>query len=384
MKSRERVLAALNHWEPDRIPFDLGSTVVTGIHRTAYAKLRHYLGLPEINIRTSDIIQQLALVDKDLAERLQTDCRGAGPGSQPASKVGLRDEGNYLTLTDGWGIGWRMPKDHGLYFDMYYHPLSEAETIEDVARHAWPDPVDPARFEGLRQQARIAHEQDKVVVLGMLCGGVAEMAACMRGYANYYMDLASSPAIVECIMDKFLELKLAYWDRALSEVGEYVDVVAEGEDLGSQERLLVSPQTYRKYIKPRHAELFSFIKKQAQVKVFLHSCGSIRPIIGDLIESGVDILNPIQKSAAGMDPVELKREFGKDVIFWGGGVSTQRVLSSGTPEQVRADVRHSIDALAPGGGFVFSTDHNTQADVPPENFMAMWETLQEYGRYNTR
>ena len=151
--------------------------------------------------------------------------------------------------------------------------------------------------------------------------------------------------------------------------------------MAGQDRLLFSPDIYRKYMKPRHTELFSFIKKQAPVKLFFHTCGAIQPLIGDLIESGIDILNPVQKSAAGMDLVDLKREFGKDVVFWGGGVDTQRVFSTGTPDEVRDDVKHSIDALAPGGGFVFCTVHNTMANVPPENFMAMWETLQEYGVY---
>lgn len=144
---------------------------------------------------------------------------------------------------------------------------------------------------------------------------------------------------------------------------------------------MISPGIYRRFIKPRHARLFSFIKELAPVKVFFHSCGAIRPLIADLIESGIDILNPVQKSATGMDLVELKKEFGKDLVFWGGGVDTQRIYSSGTPEQVCEDVRRNIEELAPGGGFVFATIHNTQPNVPSENFMAMWDTLQRYGRY---
>lgn len=383
MNSRERVLAALDHTEPDRVPYDLGSTVVTGIHVAAYRRLRAHLGLPELDVQMCDVIQGLALVDDDLASLLGTDCRGAGPGSVPASEIETREEGAYLALTDGWGIGWRMPRDGGLYFDMHRHPLSAAETPADVADYPWPDPVNPQLFAGMRAQAIAARQQGKVVILGMLCGGVAEMAACLLGYANYYTSLAANPLLVEYIMDRLLELKMAYWERALSEAGDVADIVAEGEDLGAQDRLLVSPAMYRKIIKPRHTLLFSFIKKQAPVRVFLHSCGAIYPIIGDLIESGVDILNPVQKSAAGMKLEKLKREFGEDIVFWGGGVSTQRVLGQGTPDKVRADVRQSVEALAPGGGFIFSTDHNIQADVPLENITAMLEALASYGDYRS-
>jgi len=166
----------------------------------------------------------------------------------------------------------------------------------------------------------------------------------------------------------------------LSEVGDLVDVVIEADDMAGQGRLLFSPNTYREFVKPRHTRLFSAIKRRApNVKILFHSCGAVRPLIGDLIEAGVDILNPVQKSAAGMDLLELKREFGNDIVFWGGGVDTQYALPRGTPAEVRADVRRTVEALAPGGGFVFATIHNAQADVPPQNFMAMWEALQEYG-----
>jgi uroporphyrinogen decarboxylase len=382
MESRERVLASLAHREPDRIPLDLGGTVVTGIHRVAYTTLRDYLGLPRSPVGVGDIVQQLAVVDDDVAARLDVDVRGAGPGSVPVYEPTLSAVDGYRTFTDMWGIGWRMPVDHPLYFDMCRHPLSGAETVSDVGRFAWPI-VENINFVSLREQTALAHSLGKVVVLGMLCGGVAEMAAAIRGYANFYMDLASNAVLAEHLMDRFLDLKMDYWRQTLSAVGELVDVVAEGEDLGSQDRLLISPQLYRRYVKPRHGRLFSFIKQCARVRVFLHSCGAIRPIIGDLIESGVDILNPVQKSAAGMDLVELKRTFGQDVVFWGGGVSTQRVLGRGSLQAVRDDVRRSIDALAPGGGFVFSADHNIQADVPPENIMAMWTTLREYGGYRS-
>ncbi len=381
MNSRERVLTALDHQEPDRMPFDLGGTGATGIHVTAYEDLREYLGLPAVETRIDDLIQQLATVDEDVAERLQTDCRNVAPRSSAIYNLEFRDEGNYTAYTDEWGIDWHMPKQGGFYYDMYRHPLAEAETVGDVEAYVWPDSTDPQRFEGLRERAKAVRDQGKVVILGGLCAGITEMHSWLRDFVNYYTDFMLNPVMAEYVMDKVVELKMAYWEHALAEAGEYVDVVMEADDMAGQHRLLISPDTYRKYIKPRHTRLFSFVRKQAPVKIFFHTCGAIRPLIGDLIESGIDILNPVQKSATGMDLVELKREFGNDLVFWGGGVDTQRVFGTGTPDAVRDDVKRSIDALAPGGGFIFATVHNTQPDVPPENFMAMWETLQKYGKY---
>lgn len=381
MNSRERVLTTLNHQEPDRVPFDLGGTGATGIHMTAYRNLRRYLGLPEIEIRCEDIIQQLAVVDEDMAERLQTDGRNVAPRSSAIYNLEFRDEGRYSAYTDEWGIDWRMPKTDGFYYDMHRHPLADAQSIADLKGYTWPNAADPARFAGLRERAKAVHDQGKIVILGGLSAGVTEMHSWLRGYETYYTDFYFNPKLAEYIMDKVVALKMAYWEQALAAAGEFVDVVMEADDMAGQQRPLISPKTYRKFIKPRHTKLFSFIKQQAPVKVFFHSCGAVRPLIGDVIESGADILNPVQKSAAGMDLVELKQEFGQDIVFWGGGVDTQYVFGSGTPDEVRADVKESIDALADGGGWVFGTVHNTQANVPPENFMAMWETLQEYGRY---
>ena len=381
MNSRQRVLLALNHQEADRVPFDLGGTGATGIHLAAYENLRRYLGLPEVEARCEDIIQQLAVVDEDVAERLQTDCRNVAPRSSAVYNLALRDEGRYTAYTDEWGIDWRMPREGGFYYDMHRHPLEDARSIDDVRDYVWPDASDLHRFEGLKERAKAVHDEGKIVCLGGLSAGVSEMHSWLRGFENYYTDFYLHPDLAGYLMDKIVELKEQYWACALAEAGEYADVVMEADDMAGQQRLLLSPKIYRKFIKPRHTRLFSFIKRQAPVKIFFHTCGAIRPLVGELIESGIDILNPVQKSAGGMDLSALKREFGPDVVFWGGGVDTQHVFHSGTPEQVRDDVKESLDSLAPGGGFVFGTVHNIQADVPPENIMAMWETLQEYGIY---
>ncbi len=379
MDSRQRVRTALNHQEPDRVPFDLGGTTVTGIHVTAYQNLREYLGLPPVQVQIDDLVEQLAAVDADVAGRLQPDCGRVAPGAPSSYERIFREEGSYVVFTDEWGIDWAMPKQGGFFYDMVRHPLSQASSIGDLRNYRWPDPLDSGRFAGLGERASALRQTGKAVVLAPHCVGPTEMHAFLRGWLQYYMDFALNPRLVEYLMDQIVELKLGYWERALREVGENVDVVMEADDFAGQQRLLISPDTFRTMLKPRYARLFGFIKERTSARLLLHSCGAMRSVIGDLIDCGVDILNPVQKSAAGMDLPELKREFGRHLVFWGGGVDTQRVFATGTSDQVREDVRQNIEALAPGGGFVFATIHNTQANVPPENFMAMWETLQTFG-----
>jgi uroporphyrinogen decarboxylase len=183
-------------------------------------------------------------------------------------------------------------------------------------------------------------------------------------------------------MGRMLAMQLAYWEKALPLVGDVIDVAQIADDIAGQNGLLISPRSYRRYLKPLHKELCDYIHARTDAKIFMHSCGAIREVIPDFIDVGIDIINPVQVSAAKMDSVELKREFGNDIVFWGGGVDTQRVLGEGTPDEVRAEVRRRLADFMPGGGFIFNTVHNIQANVPPENLVAMWETLREYGRYS--
>jgi uroporphyrinogen decarboxylase len=399
MDSRKRVLQALDHQEPDRVPFDLGGTGLSTIHVTAYQNLRRHLGLPELRPRVAMIAEQLVQVDEDLAERLQTDVCLVLPGTASTFEYQFRDEGEYEAYTDEWGIGWRMPVDGGFYYDMYHHPLAGAESLDELKAFPFPDPLDGARFAPLRAQAQAARARGKAVALAGPCAGIAEVYSWLRGYEEYYVDLIRHPDWVGYMLNRLVEFKSAYWERALSEIGDLtcpggplaparsagecqgVDVVVEADDLGGQQAPLMSPRTYRKVIQPRHKRLFSFIKAQAPVKVFYHSCGAIRRLIPDLIDAGIDILNPVQISAADMDLRDLKREFGRDLVFWGGGVDTQSVLGGATPDQVKAHVKENIEIMAPGGGFVFATVHDIQANVPPENIVAMWEAWREYGVY---
>ncbi len=383
LTSLERVRAALEHREPDRIPFDLGGSILTGINHNTYRRLRKYLGLPDREVIIEDRAQQLAKVDDDVKERLKVDVDGINPRGRADEKPEEGEKGDYFYYVDEWGIEWHMPKEGGHYYDMRRHPMAGLPPEEAMRRFQYPDPTDLSRYSGIKEEAERLFHNGRAYILGRNAPGIFEISLWSRGFEDFYVDMITNKKFVEWLMDQILEVKAKYWEIILEGVGENVLVISEADDLAGQNGPLVSPKLYRELIKPRHTELFSRIKKMAKTKVyiFFHTCGAVKELIPDLIESGVDILNPVQVSAAGMHTKELKREFGKDITFWGGGVDTQRVLPRGTKQEVIDEVKRRIEDLAPGGGFVFSTVHNIQGDVPPENIMTMWETLQEYGRY---
>jgi uroporphyrinogen decarboxylase len=285
-------------------------------------------------------------------------------------------------FTDEWGITWYKPKDGGLYYDMADHPLSTA-TLADLKKYPWPDPADPARQVGLQTTLTRLHDEGEyaVILSGITGGGPMEVSAWLAGFDNFFAALLMDPDFADGLLDKVLEAKLGFWQAVLPKVGSCVDIISESEDLGIQDRLMVSPNAFRQHIKPRLKQLCAGIKTAApHVKILLHSDGAIAGILADLIEVGVDILNPVQVSARGMqDTAFLKREFGKDLVFW-GGVDTQFKLAFGTPEQVKDEVRRRIDDLAPGGGYVLASVHNIQAGVPPANILAMLDAWEEYGK----
>ena len=386
MTSYERVKAAVEHREADRVPFDLGGSVLTGINRKAYVNLRKYLGLPEVEIRIVDEMQQLARPDADFLRKIEVDVACVDPDgpSVPGLATKSTRDGEYLRMNDEWGIEWRMPVDNGLYYDMTGHPLASVDSIAALDAYPWPDPADPARFATLKARADTAVFVDKqAYILGRQYAGIWETALWMSGFEKFFAEMMIEKDYAHALMDKITELKMVYWEKALAAVGDNVLIISEADDLATQNSLLCSPELYKEMVHPYHKKLFSFIKSKAphKVHIFYHTCGAVKPLIPYLIEEGVDILNPVQVNADGMDSKLLKKEFGKDITFWGGGVDTQHVLPFGTPGEVRDEVKRRIDDLAPGGGFVFAAVHNVQGDVPPENFMAMREALADFGVY---
>ncbi len=384
LNSRERLFTALAHHEPDRIPLDLGSTQVTGIHVIAYQRLRQTLGLPLVQPQISDTIQGLALPDTDLIERLGVDVRGLFPLNSHNWKVVQQEQGDYWSYYDEWGITHRKPRPDGLYYSLWQAPLDRPGlTASDIRSHNWPSLDDPQRIAGLRQQAEAYHKAGYAVMLKDSFAGLFEMAQRIVGMERLMVMMAEEPLLSGALFDKLVELKLNFWEMALPELADVVDIISQADDYGTQTSQLISPAMFRKQLKPRWQVIFDRIRQLApSAWRFFHSCGNVRPLIPDYIELGTQILNPVHIRAAGMEPSRLKRDFGDSLVFWGGGVDTQGVLPNGSPQEVKDDIRRNIETLAPGGGFVFNTVHNIQSDVPAENLLAMFEALAEYGVYS--
>lgn len=378
MTPRERVMAALNHQEPDRVPLDLGQATGDGITVVAYRNLIRHLGLAERPIRIKHKFAQEALVDEDVLRRLRVDFRFLEPGAPDGWTDQSIDENSYM---DEWGVVRTMPPG-GYYYDLTGSPLAQDGTISAIERHRWPDPDDPGRYRGLRERARYLHEETDYAVVAILNCAFFLRCCELRGWEAFYMDVVANVEFAEALMDRYLSIKMRIAERALEEVGEYVDVVmATSDDLGAIDRPLISPTLYRSLIKPRQKRTFDFFKARTDAKLFYHNDGAIYPLIPDFIELGTDALNPVQVSAAGMgDTRKLKAEFGDKLTFW-GAIDTQHVLPHGTPDEVREEVRRRIQDLGPGGGYVVCSVHNIQPEVPPANVVAMFDAAYELGRY---
>ena len=379
MNGRERIIEALNHREPDGIPFDLAGTTWTGITNGAYQKLRHHLGFSPDEPEWADVIQQIVIPSTDILDLLDIDTRGLFPLTSHNWDVyaRLRDMGDRWEYNDEWGFRHHFPKENGYWFSLVGHPMENS--IPDTGLidiYNWPDPSDPARIKGLRERAVRFREEGKLVILKGLCAGIFEMQQRIRGVSNAMVDSFLYPEFSDRLIGKLADLKIEFWQPALSELADVVDVVAEADDYGTQESQLIAPDHFRQYYKPHISRIINAIREIApKAKIMFHSCGNIRPIIPDFIEMGIDIINPVHINAEGMEPYQLKKDFGKDLVFWGGGVDTQKVLPAGSPSEVTDDVKRNIDALAPGGGFVFSTVHNIQAEVPAPNIIAMLKAI---------
>jgi uroporphyrinogen decarboxylase len=370
MNSRQRVMAALRHELPDRVPVDLGSTAVSGIHQRANNALKSLLGI-KADEAVHDVVQGLVVPDERILQRFGVDLRRVAlrPPSNVATVLPSDSDDTYL---DEWGIRRQRTE---LYCEIVEHPLADA-TVEDLPHYPWPDPHDPCRVTGLAEEARRLYEEtDYALVADFLGGGLFEQALWMRGFEHFMMDLVSDEAFATALLDTLLELYIEFYDVYLEAVGPYVQIVAVGDDLGMQTGPLISPKLYRRLIKPRHKELYNFIHSCTEAKIMHHTCGSVFPLVQDLIDVGVDVLNPIQTSAQGMDPAALKREFGERLVFH-GGIDVQQILPFATPERVREEVKRIVAILGQGGGYIFAPSHNIQADVPPQNVLTMYEAIQ--------
>jgi len=382
--SLDRIKLALEHKEPDRIPFDIGGAEVAGININTLRRLKKYLGLDE-NVKLWDKITQLAIMDDDLIEKLRIDVKNVGPNPPLKSKLAqdLGQQGNRYLLIDEFGITWQMPVKNGHFYDLFKFPLANINNYKDVEKYPWPDPLDPSRFINLKEKAKkTIYEEKKAFVLGRMSAGMWENAMWMMGHEKHLMDMITNPKLIQAVMEKFLEIKMKYWGKALEILGEDVLIISEADDLGAQNSLLVSLDLYKKLIWPYHKKLFSFIKKKAKTKVyiFFHSDGAVKEAIPLLIEAGIDILNPVQVNCKGMDTKILKKEFGNSLTFWGGSCDNN-IFTFGSPKEVREETKKRIYDLSPGGGYIFAPIHIIQSVVPIKNIIAWWETLQQSGNY---
>lgn len=381
LSSIERIIKTLEHKEPDRIPIDLGGTFNTSITIKAYKKLLSYLGISKKEIQPMLLDAQVAKVDEDVIKIFGVDVKGLFPHSSSNWK---EEERQYFYLVDEWGVKRRMPKKNGLYYDVVNSPLSGEINKTVIDKYSWPNATDPIKGKNLERIAKETLRKGYPLIMNGWGDTFFTHGFYLRGFEQFYIDLAVNPSMACYLMDKIIDIKMKYWEFVFQKLGNYIKIVALCDDLGGQSGLNISAQMYRKYIKPRQKKLISFIRKVAPhpVYIFLHSCGSIYDIIPDLIEIGVDILNPIQVGAAKMNTKNLKKRFGEKMTFWGGGIDTQHTLPYGTPQQVKNEVKRRIDDLAPGGGFVFACVHNIQPDVPVENIYTVFDTVIEYGRYS--
>ena len=406
MNSRERVLTALNHREPDRVPVDLSGHRSSGIAAIAYAKLRRHLVLEEKPLRVYDPVQQLARVDEDVLELLGVDTIELGrafaleddawadwtlpdgtPCQMPVWALPERRAGEWIVRSKSGRPIARMP-DGGLYFEQAYFPFVEEggpktlpEAMEEsmwtaVACPPGPLTEGPGGLGLLSEGAKMLRAKTERAILGLFGGSLFEMGQFLYRNDNFLILLASEPRKAHDFLDKLVQIHVAKLEAFLGAVGKWIDIVVFGDDLGMQTGPLLSPKMYREFFKPRHQRLWRRAKELADVKVMLHCCGGIRELMPDLIDAGLDAVNPVQISCRGMEARELKAEFGNDLVFWGGGCDTQSILPRESPERVRSHVREQVEILSPGGGFVFQQVHNIMADVPPENILAMFEAVK--------
>lgn len=383
MNSRNRMKLALEHKEADQVPFDFGSTLVTGITDIAYKNLIESLGYKDREIAVAEIAYATADPHEDILRELHVDVLGIYPGGYAKKNIVPTVNNGRLGFTDAWGISWEKP-DSGFFYDMVKHPLADVP-YEEIGSFEFPDHLDSQRIGNIIGKAKKVREaDDKYVILGscIYAPGLFQLCQFLLSFEEAFVKLAIEEKYIQSLLDKVVEREIECWKNLLTQGGDFFDVVIYTDDFGSQNSLTISQKMIRKFFVPHYKNIFKEIKKLSpHIKILFHSCGAIYDIIPDLIEMGIDILNPIQVSCNNMDIMKIKKNFGKDIVLWGGGVDTQRILPYGTIQEVTDAVKKSIDIMAPGGGFVFNPVHSIQPEVPPQNLVAMFEAVERFGKY---
>ena len=402
MTSRERVLAAINHVQPDGVAVDFGAHRSSGIMAIAYSQLRKYLGLIDKPIRVYDMVQQLAIIDEDVRQRFSIDTIELGRGfcdeerfwkpwrlpdgseCQIPAWVDVRKAGSDWVLHSSTGRAIGVQKPGMLYFDSIYWPyLDEVpgdlsglpEAMRDII---WVVPSPPGPGADLGAGAKALRASTDRAIVGLFGGNLIEWGQFLCRNEGFLMLLAGEPRKAHELLDRLTEIHLANLEKYLAAVGPYIDIILFGDDLGMQTGPQISPKMYHDFFFPRHRAMWQRAKQLANVKVMLHCCGGIRQLMEDLIAAGLDAINPVQITCDGMDAAGLKKDFGSRLCLWGGGCDTRNILPSATPAQVREHVLRQLEIMSPGGGFVFQQVHNIMADVPPENVVAMFDAVAEF------
>ncbi|MDR2630962.1 MAG: methyltransferase [Spirochaetaceae bacterium] len=411
MSSRDYVLQSINHQQPEKLPLDLGGTPSSGISAVGYNKLKHALGINDRNNRVYDVVQQVAQPELNVLDALDVDvlCVGRTFNERPEDwyDVTLADgslaqypvwfrpvpaeKGGYNYYDEDGDMLARMPAG-GTFFDQTYFPYIEEYPPDyrdiqkamnkvlwqKLAHSPWDNAGLPDFWGELRRRVqKLREESDRALIITCGCN-LFEWGTFLRKMDNFLMDIYTEEDEVIRLVDTLMEIHLASLEKVCNAVGDLVDILRFGDDLGMTTGMFMSREKYQKIFKPRHTKLCEYVHKNSKMKTFLHCCGSIYPIMGDLIEAGYDIINPVQTTAKDMDPARLKKEFGKDITFWGGGCNTQSVLNQCTPQEVYDHTRKMIDIFFEDGGFVFNTVHNVLSDVPEENMLALYRAVGEY------
>jgi len=374
---RECVNAALNHEEPERVPVDFGGRHTT-MHTVSHRALKNCLGIEGGEEIFRQFWLQTVEIDPRINARLGGDVVAFCTGKPDAWDLTLQDDGRFFY--DEWGAGYAMPAG-SYYYDYRFHPLAKLKSITELDRYKFPDPLDPGRYRGLREAIlQTYHAGEKAIMVTISPAGSWEHTWTLRGPEQALIDLIENRDLYEAVLDRTVAFQIAQWEYMLDLVGEYVDVVSMSDDLGTQNGPMISPRLYRELFKPRLIRVIEAIRARTKAKVYLHTDGSVYQFLPDLIEAGVEVINPVQKECRDMGLERLKKEFGSKLTFWGASVETKN-LQFCTIDEIVAEARETIRILAPEGGFVFGPIHNIQPNVPPENIVALFNAARQYGRY---